>query len=325
MAAEPATDQGDGLPDEAAARRYLAILAEGGRIPVASVTDADRPAIDQLLTIGLVMANPIDAAYLAVSPRSVGDRLGADMRSRAARLLQNADRLPDALAGLARAYDAMPREADQSRPTVYLEGRDRIRHRIAELVSDCKEELLTAQPGPRPPSSLELARPQDSAFVGRGGKLRTIYQPMVLGEPMTVEYAAELTALGAGFRLLDEPYQRMIIVDRRCAVIPAADDHSRAVLLSDPAAVAFLVACFERDWARADLVQWHQVDARQVTRSVSDRVGRLLATGLTQRGVASRLGLSERTVAGHISRLRERYGAQTLFQLGWLMRGSRRD
>ena len=48
-------------------------------------------------------------------------------------------------------------------------------------------------------------------------------------------------------------------------------------------------------------------------------------SGLTQRAVATRLGLSERTVAGHISRLREKYGAQTLFQLGWLMRGSRRD
>ncbi|MEU7090860.1 LuxR C-terminal-related transcriptional regulator [Streptomyces viridifaciens] len=49
----------------------------------------------------------------------------------------------------------------------------------------------------------------------------------------------------------------------------------------------------------------------------------MLARGLTQRAVATRLGLSERTVAGHISRLRDRYGAQTLFHLGWHLNGER--
>ncbi|MCX4747559.1 LuxR C-terminal-related transcriptional regulator [Kitasatospora sp. NBC_01287] len=46
----------------------------------------------------------------------------------------------------------------------------------------------------------------------------------------------------------------------------------------------------------------------------------LLARGLTQRGIATRLGLSERTVAAQISRLRERYDVRTLFQLGWQIR-----
>jgi uncharacterized protein YciI len=35
------------------------------------------------------------------------------------------------------------------------------------------------------------------------------------------------------------------------------------------------------------------------------------------------MGLSERTVAGHIDRLRELYDAETLFQLGRQMRGAR--
>ncbi|MDH6703578.1 DNA-binding NarL/FixJ family response regulator [Kitasatospora sp. MAA19] len=39
--------------------------------------------------------------------------------------------------------------------------------------------------------------------------------------------------------------------------------------------------------------------------------------------VATRLGLSERTVAAHIARLRHHYGAHTLFQLGRQMRGDR--
>ncbi|MEV7597601.1 LuxR C-terminal-related transcriptional regulator [Kitasatospora sp. NPDC089797] len=49
----------------------------------------------------------------------------------------------------------------------------------------------------------------------------------------------------------------------------------------------------------------------------------MLARGLTQRSIAARLNVSERTVAGHIARLRELHDAETLFQLGWQMRGAR--
>jgi DNA-binding NarL/FixJ family response regulator len=48
----------------------------------------------------------------------------------------------------------------------------------------------------------------------------------------------------------------------------------------------------------------------------------LLVEGLTQGAIAKRLGLSERTVAAQIAALREEYDAETLFQLGWLMRAN---
>ncbi|PBC78737.1 regulatory LuxR family protein [Streptomyces sp. TLI_235] len=324
MAAEP-MDRGAGLPDEAGRGLYLAVLSQGGRIPLSTVPERDRAAVDQLVAVGLLVPNPIDGAYVAVSPRAVGERIGSEMRSAAADLLWRAERLGADLDPLTRAYDSLPRQSDDPQRATYVDGRERIRHRIAELVSDCKQEMLTTQPGPRQPATITLARAQDLALVQRGARMRTLYQPQVLAEPWTLGYAAELTEQGAGLRVLDEPFERMLIIDRSVAVVPAADDYSRAAFISDPAAVAFLVKSFERDWSRADVVQWAEVDAPAVAASAANRVGRLLAQGLTQRAVATRLGLSERTVAGHISRLREKYGAQTLFQLGWLMRGSRRD
>ncbi|MFF2747947.1 hypothetical protein ACFVVA_20670 [Kitasatospora sp. NPDC058048] len=48
-----------------------------------------------------------------------------------------------------------------------------------------------------------------------------------------------------------------------------------------------------------------------------------VARGLTQRAIAGRMGLGERTVAGHIARLRELFDAETLFQWGRRRRGSR--
>ncbi|WP_344639204.1 LuxR family transcriptional regulator [Kitasatospora cystarginea] len=318
-------DQGSGVPGEAARRLYLAVLAEGGRIPATGISAADSAARDELVRIGLLMENPLDDAYFAVSPRAVAERIGARLRSSATRLLLEAEELPTVLDGLARAYDSVRKPPVDPLAPVVLEGGERIRHRVAELVSECRHELLTAQPGPRQPETMTLARRQDLELVRRGASLRALYQPVVLGEPATVDYAVAIAEHGGEVRVLDEPFQRMIIIDRAVAVVPAADDHSRAAFLTDPAVLSFLLAVHERDWARADAVRWSAPKARTTTHSAPDRVGRLLAAGLTQRAVATRLGLGERTVAGHIARLRARYGAQTLFQLGWLMRGEGRD
>ncbi|KDN84071.1 LuxR C-terminal-related transcriptional regulator [Kitasatospora cheerisanensis] len=333
MAADhPKSDPDDTLPEDDAARLYLAILTAGGRIPLENpalpgtdlAPERQQALLEQLVAVGLVLPNRIDGCYVAVSPRAVAERLGADMRAQATRLLLDADRLPAALDPLARAYDAVPRPADRARQAVYVDGQESIRLRIAQLVSDCRLELLSAQPGLRPPGVLELAHTQDQLMLRRGGTMRTLYQPVALTEDSAVRHATAMAEQGAQLRVLDEPFLRMIVIDRRIAVIPAADDHSRAAFVEDPAAIAYLVAGFERDWARADQVHWHSLDGRTLTRTVTHRVGRMLAQGLTQRAVATRLGLSERTVAGHISRLRELHNAQTLFQLGWLMRGGGR-
>ncbi|MGW6917549.1 LuxR C-terminal-related transcriptional regulator [Kitasatospora sp. NPDC054939] len=328
VAAEPTTEDdraGRWEPDEAARQLYLAVLADGGRLAHADVAEADRGTLARLVDLGLLMANPMDASYTAVSPRSVSDRLGAELRSEATRLLVHAENLPGALDGLTRAYDAMPRPPERSGGAVYIEGHVHIRHRISQLISDCREEVLTAQPGRRPAAAVETALRQDLNLLQRGCSLRTVYQPVSAAEPAVLDYIAEVTRLGSRIRVLDEPFQRMIVFDRAVAVISANDDHSTAAFISDPAAVGFLVGAFERDWARADTVDWAAALAQGPTHGGPDRVGRLLAKGLTQRAVATRLGLSERTVAAHIARLRERHGAQTLFQLGWLMRGGRGD
>ncbi|MFF0411488.1 LuxR C-terminal-related transcriptional regulator [Kitasatospora sp. NPDC004745] len=328
MTAEPAVAPHHGQPageepDEAARQLYLAVLAEGGRIPYSGVREADREPLRQLIAIGLLLANPMDHCYTAVSPRSVSDRLGAELRSEATRLLVRAESLPGSLDGLTRAYDAMPRPSGPAGGAVHVEGHVHIRQRISQLVSDCRSEVLTAQPGHRPAETLQIALRQDVQLLQRGCSLRTVYQPVALADRPARAYAEEVTRHGSRIRVLDEPFQRLIVFDRTVAVISASDDHSTAAFITDPAAITFLVGAFERDWARADPAGF--AAGGGPARSVPDRVGRLLARGLTQRAVATRLGLSERTVAAHISRLRDRHGAQTLFQLGWLMRGARDD
>ncbi|MFG3051231.1 LuxR C-terminal-related transcriptional regulator [Kitasatospora sp. NPDC048239] len=308
-------------PGAAERALYLAAVAAGGHLHAADLTDLTPEAgaaLDGLLDLGLLA--PTATGYSAVSPRSAGDRLGAELRSEATRLLVGAERLPEVLEPLAQAYDAVTRPTSPSGEATHVEGGVTIRQRVAELLSDCKEELLAAQPGQRPAAGLRMAMPQDIALLRRGSAMRTLYQPVAAADRAVVQYAAVMTGHGARVRVLDEPYRRMLVFDRTVAVVAAADDDTKAVFVHDPAAVAFLVGVFERDWARATVVDWSAAPADPVT----VRIGRLLAAGLTQRAVATRLGLSERTIAAHISRLRSRHGVQTLFQLGWRMRGEHR-
>ncbi|WP_329566200.1 helix-turn-helix transcriptional regulator [Kitasatospora sp. NBC_01266] len=320
--AEPGCRPADLELDPAARALYLAVVAEGGWVKSAEVRPADAAALARLLDLGLVRGLPGGAFYSAVSPRAFLGRAAGRLRDRAVGLLRQADELPTLLDELAHAYDSAPRRVDRGGAVETVQDRDSIRHRIAQLVADTESEILTAQPGgARPPDHLAWAMAQDVPFLRGGGAMRTLYQPVAGADPATSAYAAAVTPYGARIRLLDEDFQRLMIFDRTVAVIPASADMGSAAFITDATTVELLVELFDRDWQRAQRVPWGSAHAVADSGAVADRIARLLAGGLSRRAIAARLGLSERTVAAHVARLREEYEAQTLFQLGWLMRG----
>ncbi|MFE7560882.1 LuxR family transcriptional regulator [Kitasatospora sp. NPDC057500] len=285
---------------------YLAALANGGHL---AAPPAAGPAA--LLARGLLA--PGAPGYAAADPRAAGDRLAAGLRGEATRPLLRAESLPEALAPFTAAYDA----AHQGFEAHHVEGRAAIRHRISRLLAECQDELLTARPGPRRAVTPEPALSQDLPLLVTGRRMRTSYRPAARRRPAVIEYAGAVTRHGSQIRLLDEPFDRTIIVDRSTAVVSARADHGAAAFITDRATVAALVSVFERDRSRALAVDWSTTTPHRA----AARITGLLARGLTQRAVATRLGLGERTVAARISRLRDRHGAQTLFQPGRRMRG----
>ncbi|MDH6120097.1 LuxR family transcriptional regulator [Kitasatospora sp. GAS204B] len=313
---------GPPLPGEAARALYLAILGEGGRLAMAEVGSADQASVRELLDLGLLTAEPERGGYTAVNPRAVGGRLSEELRSAGTRLLVQAQEMPALLEDLTRAYDLTPRKVDRSGEVRHLHGAEEIRVLLDRLAAEGREEVLSAQPGgPLPAKLVREAINRCEVFLARGGGIRALYEPGARSDGPTISYVLAATELGVRFRVLGESFKRMIIFDRTTAVIPAGPDYASAAVVEDPAVVAFLVGMFERDWQRGEPVQWSTAP-EAVGQPVHAQVGRLLSQGLTQRMVATRLGLSERTVAGHISRLRELYDAETLFQLGWLMRAA---
>ncbi|MFE7560880.1 LuxR family transcriptional regulator [Kitasatospora sp. NPDC057500] len=327
--------EGTGRLDTAAQELYLRILGRGGSLDAAGTSDptdpddstdptdpdaVDSAALKRLEALGLLAVRPETGAHTAVNPRSVSERISTELRAEGTRLLVQAEELPALLDDLAKAYENESHRKSPSQDVQHVEGREAISERLARIEADCREEILAAQPGAaRTADFLAAFLGRIRRFAGAGGSIRVLYAHGVLADRATAEYVGRATALGARFRTLDEPFQRLHIYDRRTAVIPAPGgpgDHWAAAFIEDPATVEFLLGVFERDWSRAARPTHPAEDT-----AAHDHIGRLLAQGLTQRAVASRLGLSERTVAGHIARLRELYDAETLFQLGWQMRG----
>ncbi|MFD7642966.1 LuxR C-terminal-related transcriptional regulator [Kitasatospora sp. NPDC059795] len=313
---------GAALPTEPERRLYQQILDQGGRVVLREAVEQDPTGVLRLLELGLLVHDAGDQSLTAVNPRLVGDRISAELRAEGTRMLLRAEEMPVLLEDLTHAYDATPRRADRSSVVQHIDRTDRILERVRQLENEATEEVLALQPGgvsvgDLQPDSLERVR----CFLTGGAAVRTVHEPAALLDEATVRWAEAVTGWGGRFRTLSEPFSRMTIFDRRIAVVPASTDNSSAAVVEDPAVVSFLVAAFERDWERAERVRWRSADREgESVVPVHEQVGRLLAQGLTQRSIASRLGLSERTVAGHISRLRELHDAETLFQLGWQMR-----
>jgi hypothetical protein len=178
----------------------------------------------------------------------------------------------------------------------YINGLSVITATITSAIDSARSEVLIAQPGGGvPPAKVNVTLSRDLALLARGATLRTIYQHSARHDLPTVAYAEQVAAAGGGIRTTDEFFDALVIVDRRRAFIAANADHTSAVILTDPATLAFLVRLFDITWQRADNFLAHSANA--VSTPVRDRIIRLLREGETGALIARRLGISKRGVS----------------------------
>ncbi|WP_051838891.1 helix-turn-helix transcriptional regulator [Streptomyces sp. NRRL F-5126] len=212
----------------------------------------------------------------------------------------------------------------------YLEGEAEINHAIQEVLATAHTEILTAQPdGPRPGPVLDDALHAVHDQVAAGISMRTLYQHSTRFDEPTKEYVQSVTQYGVQVRTLAEFFDRMILVDRAAAFIPANADRSRAVLVTETAVVHFLADVFDRAWDRAATFPFLPVRAAdaapEVIPAIRESICKLLIEGRSDKEIARRLGLSLRSLQAHVAWLKKEYGAQHRLQLGYLMGMRKRD
>ncbi|WP_158574014.1 LuxR C-terminal-related transcriptional regulator [Streptomyces triticagri] len=227
-------------------------------------------------------------------------------------------------ASAAAARAPAPTAAHSGDGILRIEGPLEIRAAIHDALRAARYQILTAQPdGPRPSSTLDDAYHAVREHLERQVSMRTLYQHSTRFCEATKRYVQTVTAHGAQVRTLAELFDRLIIIDDAAAFIPDNAERTTATEIREPSVVRFLTDVFDKAWDRAEPYPFHPVRvadaASEVVPDIRSTIRRLLVEGRSDKEIARRLGVSLRSVQGHISWLRDRYGAHHRFQLGYLM------
>lgn len=308
------------LFEEQAVSLYDAIAQAGG-IPADDPRIAEdapeRPAFDLLIRLNLVQLD--DDTWQPLEPNAAQAQVVTPLTTEGARLLDESAKWAHAFQAAGHSYRAAP-QGHESGPITYVH-REAIDPYLNALIADCQEEMLTAQPQVmRDAGTMAAASVRDVSAIERGVSMRTLYQHSARRNLASQRYVSVVTPLGAEVRTLDEFFDRMILLDRKIAVIPSAEGPATAAVVRDQAVVRFLVDTFERAWDRArPFTTSDETTVRQIAEERRAMTIRMLIEGHSDANSARRMGVSPRTYAGYVADLRAEYGAATRFQLGYTM------
>ncbi|MFJ6572722.1 helix-turn-helix domain-containing protein [Streptomyces sp. NPDC091292] len=324
-------------------------------LEAAGVSDAEEAAYRILVTMDRVSAHDF-ASRAGLTPKEAEQTLtvltvkglashsdGTPRRYRATppdvalmpRLKQNADALDTARAtatDLLEIYQDTMRRRDAGQLIEVITGADALRQHLRRIQADTRDEMLwfcKAQYVAMPSGSNSA----EFDALARGVRYRVLYEKAFFDDEGAVDNVIEGVRAGEVARAVAHLPLRLAIADRAIAICPlvpggphGSPEEPTAALLRDSSLLAALVALFERYWD--DAVPLHVDDTGAVSgtdgaagtdalSSTDRRLLSLLVAGVTDKAIASQMGLSRRTVQRHIQHLMTFAGAATRMQLAW--------
>ncbi|MFF7970712.1 LuxR C-terminal-related transcriptional regulator [Streptomyces sp. NPDC007905] len=313
--------RGHGIEElcDAGTELYARALRDGH---LRAVDAADAPCLTDL---GLLHPAVDDLGRLEpVAPAALLGHLLRGSRTRVAEERRREDRLVALFEPLTRLETRHGRPADT--PTLrILSGTERINGAIGDAMADATEEVLCIQShagltGPRGEAAGEAAFARDQAVLDRGARMRALYQHTLRHLPSVYGNFEQLRG-DIAVRGLDELPDRLIVIDRTVAFVPAGDDGRLALEVRHPALLRFFVTAFDRLW-RLATPMYPQAVERPSLNGVTPRqraIAALLVEGHTDAAIAERLGMNVRTARVHIARLAATLGSESRAQLGYLI------
>jgi DNA-binding CsgD family transcriptional regulator/sugar-specific transcriptional regulator TrmB len=276
-------------------------------------------ALDELVNLALVRRSwEQPDTLLAVSP-AVG--FASLLAREESELLRRQEKVASTRAEVMQLVKEYSQQYQVRNPDIEtLSGLDRVRSRIEELALACTSEIAAFAPGgPQDPEVMEASRPLDLAVLQRNVLMRTVYVQSIYNDQASLGYGQWLVEMGASVRTVPALSFRLIIYDRRHALVPAdpQDENAGAVLLTGTGVVNALCEHFEQVWTAAAPLGTDR-PSRKLP-DLSDQqlaVLQFLADGYTDDAIARRLGVSIRTVRRITAELLAMLGARSRFQAG---------
>ncbi len=209
----------------------------------------------------------------------------------------------------------------------HLDGEGQITTRLAELVADTRDEMLSLVSHRPDTDDLARRRDVDAALLERNVNVRSVYLASALNEQAVQEYLARYVEQGGGVRTTPTVPVQMTVHDRECALVavdPTEPDKG-AVIITSPGSVAALVALFETLWREGESTFSRQRPASAKPRAAELELLQLLMAGHTDDSSARHLQVSARTIRRMLTELQRKADANSRFELaaravhlGWL-------
>lgn len=296
----------------------LGVAELGERLGFAE--SAVREGLDELVRLTLLReSRDLPGRFRAVSPEvglaAIVRHQEAELARRQHEVATNKARVAEAVAEFSNLRPNTPVAGSQR-----LVGLDAIQAELEVLARDLVFECLAVMPGgAQSQASLDASRPLDQEALDRDISLLTLYQDSARNDPPTYAYARWLTEQGGQVRTAPTLPTRMLIFDRRVALVPINPLNTKlgALCTREAAIVASLHTVFEQAWGTAvplgaDITAHPETGLTALERQLL----RLLADGMTDEAAGKRLGISARTVRRQMAGLMERLGATSRFEAG---------
>lgn len=211
-------------------------------------------------------------------------------------------------------------EAEASQEAIAVERIDdpaEVAAMLRSIADGTRRQLLSALP--QGEYSVEMLRSSwdvDLAMLARGVDVRVVYPAETARKPAFLQYLSDFANAGAAVRISAKVPHRIVVSDRRTAVVPVHPEHpSRAALvMREPVVVASVCAQFTTLWRTAWPVGVSVKNGLDVD-LIRDTLT-ALATWPTDETAARHLGTSVRTLRRRIAAIMELLGASSRFEAG---------
>ncbi|MFB9628464.1 helix-turn-helix transcriptional regulator [Nonomuraea helvata] len=276
-------------------------------------TDAVRVALNHLVDLTLVRGSA--DGFHVVRPQAALQALVAKAEAEILARQQRIEATRAAVAALATRYE----DHDEPETIRRLNGLDTVRERLAELSQNAQAECLSLTPsGPQRPETIATEKKLNLPALRRGVVIRNIYLDSYRNDPATLAHARWMAEHGGQSRTTATLPLRLVIVDRRIALVPIDPDRSNAgaLELDSPGVIIGLIALFEQLWVAGTPLGEASPRNEHGLNQQERELLRLLANGHTDESAGRQLAISTRSVQRIMTALTERLGATSRFQAG---------
>jgi sugar-specific transcriptional regulator TrmB len=196
---------------------------------------------------------------------------------------------------------------------------------FSQLLHGVQTEILCLERLPGLVSATDKPDDRYLERVARGVRCRSVTDSQLFNMPGTLNRLSIATAAGEQFRIFPSLPFKLVVFDRRVAIIPLhlVDPDGPVLLVRSSSLLDALCETFEMYWhAAAPFIASHEAvaseDAHDCLPVLADALLSLLASGMNDKSIERELDVSTRTLGRRIGELTKRLGASTRFQAGWL-------